>query len=158
MSAGADVWCMSSTGRTPPPGAKHAPAKPAKPGEAKRILIVEDEAFVALMEQDLLEGNGYEVVGIAVDASDAVRQAERWRPDLVLMDIRLRAGSDGVAAAVEIRGRFETAILFLSAHFDPSTRDRANAAKPADFLSKPFAPEQLLGTIQRALGQVKPPS
>ena len=69
----------------------------------------------------------------------------------MLMDIRLAENSDGVAAAIEIRQRFEIPSLFVSAHGDPISRNRAAAARPLGFIEKPFSPESLSVAIESAL-------
>jgi CheY-like chemotaxis protein len=65
---------------------------------AERLLIVEDEGITAIDTADLLRGLGYDVVGLVYAAEDAIAQVEAQRPDLVLMDIRLRGAMDGIAA------------------------------------------------------------
>jgi DNA-binding NarL/FixJ family response regulator len=67
------------------------------------------------------------------------------------MDIRLANNSDGVAAAIEIRQRFDIPSLFVSAHGDPIMRSRAAAASPLGFIEKPFSPESLALAIEAAL-------
>ena len=82
---------------------------------------------------------------------EAIELAGRVRPNLVLMDIRLANNSDGVAAAIEIRQRFDIPSLFVSAHDDPIMRSRAEAAHPLGFIEKPFSPESLALAIEAAL-------
>ena len=94
---------------------------------------------------------GHEAVGPAATAEKAIELAGRVRPNLVLMDIRLANDSDGVAAAIEIRQRFEIPSLFVSAHGDPMMRSRAAAARPLGFIEKPFSPESLALAIEAAL-------
>ena len=76
------------------------------PGLARRILIVEDNHFVAHQCESALLDAGYEIVGTVATAEDAVRAAMDCRPDLVLMDIYLPGKGDGVDAAIEILQRF----------------------------------------------------
>lgn len=116
-----------------------------------RILVVDDELWAALDMEWVVRKLGHEVIGPAATADEAVRFAELEKPDLVLMDIRLANGSDGVAAAIEIRQRFEIPSLFVSAHGELATRQRAQAAQPAGFIEKPFAPETLALAIDDAL-------
>lgn len=118
----------------------------------RRILVVEDEALVAMATSQLLEDAGYEVVGMAADSRQALRLAEDERPDLVLMDIRLRGGDDGVATAAEIRRQLGLPILFVSAHGDSATLARAAQTNPAGFVGKPHTTEELLRAVGRALG------
>lgn len=108
-----------------------------------RILIVEDEFFISLNTEMMLAALGHEVVGIAVSADQAVMMAERERPDLILMDIRLIGARDGIEAAVEIRNRFDIASIFVTANADAQTRLRADAARPIAFLEKPLTEQRL---------------
>jgi two-component system, response regulator PdtaR len=94
---------------------------------------------------------GHEVVGPAATAEKAIELAGKVRPNLVLMDIRLANDSDGVAAAIEIRQRFDIPSLFVSAHGDPIMRNRAVVARPLGFIEKPFSPESLALAIEAAL-------
>ena len=97
------------------------------------ILVVEDELWAALDMEWVVRKLGHEVIGPAATAEEAIRLAEAEMPDLVLMDIRLANGSDGVTAAIEIRRRFGITSLFVSAHGELATRQRAEAAEPAGF-------------------------
>lgn len=129
------------------------PADPAArrtPGTA-RVLVVEDEWFISMEIETTLEDSGYAVVGVAVNADEAVRMAEMYRPDLVLMDIRLQGGSDGIEAAAEINRRFGPRCLFISAHTDPDTKERGQAANPLGWLPKPFSSQQLVLAVEAAL-------
>jgi CheY-like chemotaxis protein len=112
-----------------------------------RVLIVEDEFFISLNTEMMLKTIGHEVVGIAVSADQAVSMADRERPDVVLMDIRLIGGRDGIDAAVEIRDRFDIGSIFVTANADPQTRLRADAAKPIAFLEKPLTEQRLRGGL-----------
>jgi CheY-like chemotaxis protein len=134
--------------------------RPGAPGQRPRtwsdrplrILIVEDEWFIAIESEAVLRDSGFEVVGIAVSADDAVALAAEHEPDLVLMDIRLRGARDGVDAAIEIRERFDIPSLFATAHSEPRLRAGADAAAPAGWLTKPFSDQQLLAAVRAALG------
>jgi two-component system, response regulator PdtaR len=117
----------------------------------QKILIVDDELWAALDMEWVVQTLGHEVVGPAATAEKAIELAGRVRPNLVLMDIRLANNSDGVAAAVEIRQRFDIPSLFVSAHGDPIMRSRAAAANPVGFIEKPFSPESLALAIEAAL-------
>ena len=117
----------------------------------QKILIVDDELWAALDMEWVVQTLGHEVVGTAATAEKAIELAGRLRPNLVLMDIRLADDSDGVAAAIEIRQRFDVPSLFVSAHGDPLMRSRAAAARPLGFIEKPFSPESLARAIEVAL-------
>jgi two-component system, response regulator PdtaR len=88
----------------------------------QKILIVDDELWAALDMEWVVQTLGHEVVGPAATADKAIELAGTMRPNLVLMDIRLANNGDGVAAAIEIRERFDIPSLFVSAHGDPMTR------------------------------------
>src|SRR5689334_9930322 len=102
-----------------------------------RILIVEDDAFFAMLLRHLLYEGGYEVVGVAADAKGAVQQAAAENPDLVLADIHLRGHVDGIQAAIEIKKRHDTEVVFLTSADDSATVERAKSAHPAAYLNKP---------------------
>lgn len=120
----------------------------------KRILIVEDEAVTALhLKQELTE-LGYEVVGMVDNAADAVRMASAAtapRPDLVLMDIQLAGAGDGVSAASIIRPAADVPVVFLTAHGDEATLQRALDASPFGYILKPLQVRELSVSIELAL-------
>ncbi len=118
----------------------------------ERILVVEDEAVVARDLEQTLVRLGYEVVGVAQFAAEAVGKVAESRPDLVLMDISLQGDKDGIQAAEVIGTRFGTPVVFLTAHTDKATVARAQSAKPAGYIVKPFNREKLHETIAAALG------
>jgi DNA-binding NarL/FixJ family response regulator len=116
----------------------------------RRILIVEDEVFVRLDIERELSAAGFDVVGGVDTAQAAIALADRERPDLVLMDVRIAGPQDGVSAALELWSRFQIRCLFVSANLDAQTRQRAAAAQPWGFVKKPFSGAELLAAIKRA--------
>jgi two-component system, response regulator PdtaR len=119
----------------------------------RRILIVEDDYFVgALLEQHLRDA-GFHVVGVAMTADEAVRFAERERPDLAVMDVRLAGVRDGIDAAIELRSRYNVPSLFATAHGDLATQTRAEKARPAGWLTKPYSAQLAVATIRKILDQ-----
>jgi CheY-like chemotaxis protein len=121
-----------------------------------RLLIVEDEALIALDLQGRVTRLGYTVVALAATGPEAIRQALAHRPDLVLMDIRLRGPMDGIEAAAVIRTHLDLPVVYLSASVDAQTRARAAATHPAGFLHKPFSDQDLQHTLARALSEAPP--
>jgi DNA-binding NarL/FixJ family response regulator len=107
-------------------------------GASRRVLIVEDEMFVAMDIELVVQKSGHQVVGFAGTADRAVALADELHPDLVLMDIRLRGERDGIDAAIEIRKRFDIPSLIISAFSDAPTHERAAPARVLGFISKPF--------------------
>ncbi|MDP2358489.1 MAG: response regulator [Beijerinckiaceae bacterium] len=116
-----------------------------------RILVVEDEFFVSMEIEAALNGAGHLVIGVATSADEAVAFAASALPDLILMDIRLHGKKDGVEAAIEIRQRLGIRSLFVSAHMDANTRERAKSADPVGWLLKPFSSQRLLDAVRSAL-------
>ena len=120
----------------------------------RRILIVEDDYLVALQFENALTEAGYEVVDIASTAEEAVQLVPDHRAELVLMDVRLAGPRDGIQAATEILDRFGVRSIFISALADPSTRARAERAKPIAWLAKPVADRKLVSTVNAALRDI----
>jgi two-component system, cell cycle sensor histidine kinase and response regulator CckA len=116
-----------------------------------RILIVEDEAVVALDLRMRLTRLGYSVIDSVGLGESALEVAERERPDLILMDIRLRGEMDGIEAAEQIRSRLLLPVVFLTAHADDATVDRARLTEPFGYILKPFEERELRTVIEMAL-------
>ena len=117
----------------------------------KSILIVEDEAIVAMTIEDTLHEMGYSVVGQAANAEDALRLAKDKRPDLILMDIHIQGDRDGIITAEEINARYGIPIIYLTAYSDDETIQRAAKTRPYGFLTKPFRKNEMYSTIEMAL-------
>ncbi|HYE01122.1 MAG TPA: response regulator [Alphaproteobacteria bacterium] len=115
-----------------------------------RLLVVEDEFLVASTLEAMLEDQGHVICGIAATAEEACDLATRERPDLVLMDIRLAGGSDGVEAALRIRRELGIASIFATGNTEPGTRQRAAAAEPVGWLAKPYSDEALASALAEA--------
>ncbi len=115
-----------------------------------QILIVEDEAIVAMDLRLHLQDLGYAVSGLASTGEEAVAMAERTRPSLVLMDISLGAGMDGIEAAHHMQG-MGLPVVYLTAFADETTLTRAKQSGPYGYLLKPFDERTLHSTIEMAL-------
>lgn len=118
---------------------------------SRDVLIVEDEFFVALDLETTLQGAGFDVVGVANNAEDAVRLAETHKPSVIVMDVRLAGERDGIEAAIEIFERFGIRSVFASAHHDAGTMARASRANAAGWLAKPYSSEALLAAVEAAI-------
>ena len=118
---------------------------------APRILIVEDQFCVAIDCELNLRACGFDCVGLASTADEAVELATREHPDLVLMDIRLDAGTDGVGAAIEIYERLGIRCIFCSGHADAKIRQSAQSAHPLGWLEKPYTSEGLIEAVRTGL-------
>ncbi len=119
--------------------------------DAPRILVVEDENVVALDIQRDLIGFGYKVPATASSGEEAIEKAAALRPDLVLMDIRLRGAIDGIEAVEEIRTRFNIPAIYLTAYADPATLGRARITGALGYLIKPFGERELHAAVEVAL-------
>ena len=119
--------------------------------DAGRILIVEDEAIIAGHISTRLEKAGFSVAGIHSSSSEVLDNIASLKPDLVLMDIRIKGPSDGIHAAAQVRDRFDIPVIFLTAHTDKETVERAKGTGAFGFLTKPINHVSLQTTIQMAL-------
>jgi two-component system, cell cycle sensor histidine kinase and response regulator CckA len=115
------------------------------------ILICEDEAIVAMDIQMRLKEAGYSVCGLAPSGEAAIRKATEMRPDLVLMDIRLKGTMDGVDAARQIRARLDVPVVYLTAFADDNTLQRAKLTEPYGYIIKPFEERDLHTSVEIAL-------
>jgi PAS domain S-box-containing protein len=115
------------------------------------ILIVEDEALVAADLGDRLREMGYNVTGEIASGEEALEKMPHLRPDLILMDIVLDGEMDGIEAARQVRSRWDTPVVFLTAHADNNTLRRARLAEPFGYVIKPFAEAELHATVEMAL-------
>lgn len=112
-------------------------------GRPLRIMIVEDEALIAMDLEMTLEDLGAEVVCKASSACEAVRLARQHQPDCATMDINIHGDRDGVSAAIELYQLLGIRSIFVSAYGNPETRERAASANPVDWISKPFSEFEL---------------
>jgi two-component system cell cycle sensor histidine kinase/response regulator CckA len=114
-----------------------------------KVLVVEDEGLIAHDIASRLEALGHQVVGTVETAEEAVEQAAG--ADLVLMDIHIDGQRDGIAAAQEVRARHHVPVVFLTAHADRATLERAKAAGPYGYIVKPLGPASLNTSIEMAI-------
>jgi CheY-like chemotaxis protein len=117
------------------------------------ILIVEDELIVALDLSQAVEELGHEVAGTASTSEEAVELAQATRPDLVLMDIRLAGGVDGIDTAAVIQRAHPCPVVFVTAYDDDVTLARARVVEPCGYLVKPVDASELRVAIETALGR-----
>ena len=116
-----------------------------------RILIVEDEWITAEDLRDILTELGYTVTAVVSSGADAIAQAEENAPDLALMDIRIKGSMDGTETARALRERFNIPVVYLTAHADRGTLERAKVAEPLGYITKPFKESELHAAIEMAL-------
>lgn len=119
--------------------------------EQHRLLVVEDQAIIALDLASRLANLGYEVVGTANNADGAVRQALLHKPDLILMDIHLQGERDGIQAVEQLRTLADLPVIYLTAHSDLPTLQRARLTEPYGYILKPFEDRELHMAIEIGL-------
>jgi CheY-like chemotaxis protein len=113
-----------------------------------RILIVEDEAILAMNEQKILSRMGYQVCGVTDNGQTAVEIAKHRKPDLILMDIRIRGPIDGIQTAECIRRFSDVPILYTTAYSDEDTMSRLGKTAFSRHLFKPWQPNALKEAIE----------
>lgn len=116
-----------------------------------KIMIVEDEWITAEDIKTSLQSLGYCVTSISPSGDEAIQNAEKDKPDLVLMDIVLQGEKDGIETANEIRSRFHIPIIYLTAYADDKVLERAKITEPFGYIVKPFLNEDLKIAIELAL-------
>jgi diguanylate cyclase (GGDEF)-like protein/PAS domain S-box-containing protein len=121
----------------------------------EKILIVEDERIIALDLQRRLERFGYPEPFLAATGDEALQQVDKHRPDIILMDIMLSGGMDGVDTATIVKERYGIPVIFLTAYSDEKTLSRAKEAEPFGYILKPFKEKELYTTIDIALYKFK---
>jgi AmiR/NasT family two-component response regulator len=129
------------------------PARGAPDGSAHtRVVIAEDEAIIRLDLRELLEEEGYEVVGETGRGDEAVELVRRLAPDLAILDIKM-PGLDGLSAARQVAGERLAAVLILTAFSQRDFVEQARDAGALAYLVKPFQKSDLIPAIEIALGR-----
>jgi CheY-like chemotaxis protein len=123
------------------PNAKHNP-------NGCSVFIVEDEAIISMDLETRLLLMGYDVIGSASSGEETLRFLEVTQPELILMDVNLGKGMDGVALSQMIRAKYDLPCLFVTAYNDDSTIARATLSSPLGYLSKPFSDRELKAAIE----------
>ncbi len=116
-----------------------------------KVLIVEDEAIIALEIESSLQNLGYEVTSVVDTGQKAIEKAETDIPDIILMDIRIKGELDGIETAEVIRSRFGIPVIFSTAYLDEKRIKRAKITMPFGYVLKPIQERDLRVTIEMAL-------
>ncbi|BDZ69786.1 response regulator [Methanobacterium petrolearium] len=115
-----------------------------------KILLVEDESIEAMDIKRTLESFGYQVPYVASRGEEAVEKALELMPDLILMDIILKGEINGIEAVSEIN-KLDIPVIYLTAHSEESTIERAKLTGPYGYIIKPYDPIELKYAIELAL-------
>lgn len=121
-------------------------------GDAKRVIVAEDESLIRIDIVETLRDHGFEVVAEASDGEKAVALAEELRPDLVVMDVKMPL-MDGISAAEILTKKKIAPVVLLTAFSQRELVERASEAGALAYVVKPFTPNDLIPAIDIALGR-----
>lgn len=116
-----------------------------------KVLIVEDEIIIAMDLRHKLQSLGYSICSFATSGEKAIETVEREKPDVVLMDIKLRGEMDGFEAAKLIRSDFGIPILFMTGYPISEFEGKAEISEPYEYLAKPVQIDALQIAIDSVL-------
>lgn len=119
---------------------------------APAVMIVEDDRLIAKHLAGTVRKLGYRVAGSTHDGGGALGLILELKPDVVLMDIGLKSGWDGIETARQMNAIYSVPVVFITAYSDTVSRSRAAEARPAGYLVKPFSPEQLRNVLEETVG------
>ena len=116
-----------------------------------KILIVEDESIIAFGMKTMLKNKGYDVLEIASTADEAVLFAQKYKPDVILMDILLKGGTTGIDAAIKILSKNNIPIIYITGITDYKNDEKLRSINPAAIIIKPPTELKLLKAIENTL-------
>lgn len=119
--------------------------------EKVNVLIIEDEFIIAEDIKEALEGLGYHVSGIAGSFDEAIRFMTENKPDIAIIDIKIKGSKTGIDVGLHIREKMDFPFIYLSSHVDKKTVHEATQSEPNAYLVKPFKKEELYTSIEIAL-------
>lgn len=119
--------------------------------EKIQILVVEDEYIIANEIKEILVDLGYVVPYIVASGEDALQKTKECKPDLILLDIKLKGEMNGIETASKIHSLYDIPVIYLTAYVDKKTLDRAKITSPYGYLVKPFNDRELHASIEIAL-------
>ena len=116
-----------------------------------KILIVEDEPFIAENLQEMLSIFGYEDTEIANSANQAIKAIKTSRPDLCLLDVKIKGDQDGIELGGIIQEQYQLPFVYITSYSDKDTVNRAKHTRPLGFIVKPFTKDDVYAAIEVAL-------
>lgn len=116
-----------------------------------RILVVEDEAIIAMDIQGILRKLGFVDSEVVFSGEESIKKVASGRPHLVLMDIKLKGNLDGIQAAKQIYYEYNVPVIYITAFGDENTLKRANGTARYGYITKPFEENELQSIILSAL-------
>ncbi|MBW1783546.1 MAG: PAS domain S-box protein, partial [Deltaproteobacteria bacterium] len=116
-----------------------------------RILIADDELLIRAEIEEKLTALGYDVVGQAESATEAIDMARELAPDLIFMDVAMPGKMNGIEAAAKIKEELDIAIIFISGHGEPEYVEKAKGIEPYGYVTKPFDEKEVRRFVEIAL-------
>jgi two-component system, response regulator PdtaR len=116
-----------------------------------KIVIVEDDMLLSLVEGRIVEKLGYKVAGKAVEGEEAVRMIKEQNPDVVLMDISLKGKMDGIEVMTKVRDFSDVPVIYLSGNSNKHNMARAKKTSYIDFLVKPISADEMIQPLKKAM-------
>lgn len=115
--------------------------------DSKKVLIVEDDMIISLVVENMIKELGHIVVGKAVSGEEAIDIANIEKPDILLMDIRLKGEMDGIDTVAKIKETIDSQVIYLTGNSDRLNFERAKDTDFADLIVKPFT----IGDLDKSL-------
>ncbi|MDK9694424.1 MAG: response regulator [Sulfurimonas sp.] len=119
--------------------------------ERYTVIIVEDDEITALNLKLSLQKHGYKILAICESASDALQSIEKYKPHIVIIDISLQEGNDGIMLGRKISKNYPIPFIYLTSYSDDDIISEAITTEPYGYIVKPFDPSSLHATIQMAI-------
>jgi AraC-like DNA-binding protein len=113
----------------------------------KRILVIEDEPFIAVDIQQLLVGEGYDVQINFQDVANALQIIEEWQPHLVVLDIQLNEEKTGIDIGHFLQQQNKTPFIYITSYSDKLTLEKVKHTRPYGFIVKPYKSEELIASV-----------
>lgn len=120
-------------------------------GQKGKVLIVEDDMLLSMVEERLIKRLGFEVIGKVTKGKEAIEKQEELNPDIIVMDISLKGDMDGIEAMEAIREKSDVPVIYLSGSGDRYSLERAKKTGFTDFLTKPVTGGDLKEPLYSAM-------
>ena len=123
--------------------------------DLQKIFIVEDDAIIRMVLQELIEKMGFQLAGYAASAVKAISLIKESTPELVILDIGLEGEIDGIEVGNILNKQFQIPFIYVTGNSDQITIDRARKTNPLGFIYKPFRAENFQEAFRGLLGEIK---
>lgn len=118
---------------------------------SKTALIVEDNLILSLLYENYLKESVFKTVGEIKSGAIAVKFVKKYKPEVIIMDIKLQGEMDGITAMQEIRKFSDVPVIFITGNSDLESIERANSVKNSKFLSKPISEKSMKQAVDEVL-------